>query len=132
MAALEHWREALQAFIAALCLWSLLGFASAIVARYISTAAPLRTALITGFAFAAAWCGRQWERKELVWLTYPLLAAAGIKLVMEDLPEGRSLNLVLSLLFLGAALVVLPRVLRRRTPEPVDSGQTSARSAGAD
>jgi hypothetical protein len=76
-------------------------------------AAPLRTALLTAMAIVVAWCGKRWNRSELVWLGYPLLALAGVKLVMEDFRLGRSITLFVSLIFFGGALVLLPRLLRR-------------------
>jgi hypothetical protein len=86
--------------------------AAGLAASWIS-AAPLRTALLTAMAIGVAWCGKRWNRTELVWLVYPLLAVAGIKLVMEDFRQGRSITLFLSLIFFGGALVLLPRLLRR-------------------
>lgn len=78
-------------------------------------AAPLRTALLTALAIGAGWCGRRWNRPELVWLVYPVLGLAGIKLLAEDFRQGRSITLFLSLILFGGALIALPRLLRARS-----------------
>jgi hypothetical protein len=110
-----HWTDPAEAVIsAALSSWGVAGLAAAGFSAVISESAPLRTALITALAIAAGWCGRRNERRELVWLVYPLLAVAGLKLVFEDLRQGRSITLFLSLIFFGGALVLLPRMWRAR------------------
>jgi hypothetical protein len=76
------------------------------------SAAPLRTALLTAAALAMAWS----RRAELRRLAYPLMALAGLKLLAEDLQQGRSLTLFGSLIFFGGGLILLPRLLRRAAP----------------
>ncbi len=45
-------------------------------------------------------------------LTYPVLAIAGLKLLIDDLPHGRPSTLVATFVVYGAALIIVPRVLR--------------------
>ncbi len=45
-------------------------------------------------------------------LTYPVLAIAGLKLLIDDLPHGRPSTLVATFVVYGAALIVVPRILR--------------------
>jgi hypothetical protein len=45
-------------------------------------------------------------------LTYPVLAIAGLKLLIDDLPHGRPSTLVATFVLYGAALIVVPRILR--------------------
>ena len=62
---------------------------------------------------AAAWSGMKWQRQELIWLVYALMAVAGGKLLMRDLRLENTLPLVVSLLLYGGTLTVLPRMLRK-------------------
>ncbi|MDR3719612.1 MAG: hypothetical protein P4K98_12485 [Bryobacteraceae bacterium] len=111
----DDWMDHAQAALAAasVCL-AVTGLAASWVYRYLSPAAPLRTALITALALAAAWSGLHWRRRELAWLAYPLMALSGFKLITEDFQQGRSLTLFASLIFFGGGLILLPRLLRRR------------------
>jgi hypothetical protein len=68
--------------------------------------ATLRTAVIAGAALLVARSGT-WAL-----LMYPLMLLGAWRLVMVDLHQERTAALFLSLLIYGAALMVLPRVLR--------------------
>jgi hypothetical protein len=111
----DDWMDHAQAALAAalVCL-ALTGLAASAVYRHLSPTAPLRTALITALALAAAWAGLHWRRRELTWLAYPLMALSGFKLITEDFQQGRSLTLFASLIFFGGGLILLPRLLRHR------------------
>jgi hypothetical protein len=50
--------------------------------------------------------------REASWLVYPLLVAGGIKLLVEDFPQGRAATLFLGLALYGGALIVAPRAAR--------------------
>ncbi len=110
-----HWMDLVEATlsVALVCL-AATGLAASAIYRYVSPAAPLRTALITAFALGAAWAGLHWRRRELTWLAYPLMALSGFKLLTEDFQQGRSLTLFASLIFFGGGLIVLPRLLRHK------------------
>jgi hypothetical protein len=44
---------------------------------------------------------------------YPLVALGGVKLLLQDLRDGRPATLVVSLALYGAVLVLAPRLLKR-------------------
>jgi hypothetical protein len=78
---------------------------------------PGRTAAVRGAVLAAAAVLLASLRRlptlaPLARLTYPVLAAAGLKLLIDDLPHGRPSTLVATFLLYGAALIVVPRILR--------------------
>jgi hypothetical protein len=75
--------------------------------------AAVRTAVLAGSALLLGWIAR-WERlHEAAWLVYPLLLAAGVKLLVEDFPHGRPLTLFVALALCGGALILAPRLARR-------------------
>jgi hypothetical protein len=45
-------------------------------------------------------------------LAYPLLAAAGVKVLIEDLRSGGPATLFATFVLYGAALMIVPRILR--------------------
>jgi hypothetical protein len=103
-----RWTDAVEVtLVAALAAWGAMGAAAGWM-----SAPPLRTAMLTAAVLAMAWSGR----KELRWLAYPLMGLAGLKLVAEDLLQGRSLTLFGSLIFFGGGLILLPRLMRRVRP----------------
>jgi hypothetical protein len=78
--------------------------------------ATLRTAVLALTAVVLAAAGRWARREELVWLVYPILALGGLKLLAQDVPQGRAATLVISFAAYGAALILAPRLLRRPSP----------------
>jgi hypothetical protein len=81
--------------------------------------AAVRSAVLAVAALALAACRRVSSVSELSRLAYPLLAAGGLKLLVEDLPHGRPTTLSLAFVLYGAALIAIPRLLRAgATPGP--------------
>lgn len=76
--------------------------------------ATVRTIVLAGAAIALAWTGRAGAFRESRWLVYPLLAAGGLKLVAEDFARSRPSTLFVALAAYGAALILAPRLTRRR------------------
>jgi hypothetical protein len=74
--------------------------------------AALRTVVLVA-AVILLCQGRATATAERAWLVYALLAVAAVKLVMDDLPHGRPTTLMIGLAAYGAALVIVPRALRR-------------------
>jgi hypothetical protein len=74
-------------------------------------AAALRTAVLAALALGLA-AARRASWPELGWLVYPLLALGGVKLLLQDLREGRPATLVLSLALYGAVLVLASRLVK--------------------
>ena len=78
--------------------------------------ATLRSIVLAATALGLAATGRRLGRAELAWLVYPVLALGGLKLLAQDVPQGRPATLVLSFAAYGAALILAPRLLRRPPP----------------
>ncbi len=76
-------------------------------------AAVLRTAVLAALALGLAAAARRGSWPELGWLVYPLVALGGVKLLLQDLREGRPATHVLSLAIYGAVLVLAPRLVKR-------------------
>ena len=83
-------------------------------------AAAIRTAILSLGAIILAALGSKRRLLELTWLVYPVLVVTGVKLVFEDLRHGNPLALFVSFAFLGVALIIAPRLLRRPAPVPRD------------
>ncbi|MGO8795164.1 MAG: hypothetical protein ACLQLC_10105 [Candidatus Sulfotelmatobacter sp.] len=73
----------------------------------------IRTLINCGLALALAFLGVRWKRIELGWVAYAAVAFGTLKLLFEDLRYGNPASLVLSLLFYGSVLILLPRLMRR-------------------
>ena len=99
------------------------GLALAVGLAPFTSAAPglalARTALLCAAALAAAWTSRWSRMKTLALLSLPILAAAGLKLLVEDLRAGSPATLFAAFALYGATLLLVPRLLRagsRRSP----------------
>ena len=73
----------------------------------------LGTVVLTTFSVAQAWACAYWRKPELVWLVYGFMGLGAWKLATRDFMNERNLTLVISLLFYGSALILLPRILHR-------------------
>ena len=80
--------------------------------------ATVRTSVLAAAALALAWAGRSERFRESAWLLYPVLAAGGLKLLVEDLPRSRPATLFIALALYGGALIVAPRLGRTGAPSP--------------
>jgi len=79
-----------------------------------SSLSMIRSAVICAFALALGILGRYQKRAELIWLAYAAVALGTLKLFLEDLRFGSAVTLVVSLLFYGLILILLPRLTKRR------------------
>jgi hypothetical protein len=77
-----------------------------------SHVAVIRTLITCGLALAVAFTGSRWQRVELVWTAYGILAFVSAKLLFEDLPHGRSGSIAISIFLYAVALILVPRVAR--------------------
>jgi hypothetical protein len=112
---------ATRCVIAALATWTsagvVVGFALTVLpagsidASQLST---IRTIVLVVSAIAVAATGAHPAGREAAWLTYPLLLIAGMKLVFVNFMQGRPTTLFAALAVYGAALIVAPRLLRRK------------------
>jgi len=73
----------------------------------------IRTIVICALALALGFLASRSRRRELGWLAYTALAFGSLKLVVEDLRFGNAASMMVSLLFYGMILILLPRLLRR-------------------
>jgi drug/metabolite transporter superfamily protein YnfA len=88
------------------------------VSRDPGLVAAIRSSVLAGAALLlAAGKGRP-RLLELSWLVWPLLALGGLKLVFEDLPNGRPATLFPAFALYGLALVYAPRLLRAASTSP--------------
>ena len=74
--------------------------------------ATVRTAILAASALALSALGPLERFREASWLVYPLLVAGGIKLAVEDFPQGRAATLFVGLALYGGALILAPRAAR--------------------
>jgi len=74
--------------------------------------AAVRTGVVAGTAVALAAVSRLTGFLELRWLVYPMFLVDGLKLFLEDLPQGRPTTQLLAFALFGIALMLAPRLLR--------------------
>jgi hypothetical protein len=73
----------------------------------------IRTIVNCALALSLGFLSSRWNHLELSWVAYAAVAFGTLKLLFEDLRFGNPASLVLSLLFYGLILILLPRVTRR-------------------
>ncbi|HEV3511654.1 MAG TPA: hypothetical protein VGS05_08100 [Candidatus Sulfotelmatobacter sp.] len=73
----------------------------------------IRTVVNCALALALGFLGSRWHHIELGWVAYAAVAFGSLKLLFEDLRFGNAASLVVSLLFYGLVLILLPRLTRR-------------------
>jgi len=54
---------------------------------------------------------------EARWLVYPVLLLVGVKLLLEDFPNGQPVSLFVALALVGSALLLVAKLLGRDTIE---------------
>lgn len=87
--------------------------------------AVIRTVVICAVALAFGFGAARSQRIEWRWVAYAAVACGTLKLAFEDLRFGNPASLVVSLLFYGLILIVLPRLMRSRQAETPVAGKTS-------
>lgn len=112
-----------QLIVLALSVWEVGGLMVALLAPVIAgvpgpeadlgALAALRTIILTVSAVTLALSSLHKRWPEARWLAYPLLALVGVKLILEDFPNGRPLTLFIALAVVGGALILVARLLRR-------------------
>ena len=75
--------------------------------------AALRTAILSVSSVTLALSSRYKRWPEARWLVYPVLILVGIKLFIEDFPNGQPATLFVALAFVGSALLLVARLLKR-------------------
>jgi hypothetical protein len=74
--------------------------------------ATARTLAAVGVALSLALIRRRVACPELKWIAYFALALGGVGLVVQGLPAGQPLMLLVSFVFYGAGLILIPRLSR--------------------
>ena len=72
----------------------------------------IRTVVNCLLALAFGFLSSRWKHLELGWAAYAAVAFGTLKLLFEDLRFGNAASLVVSLLFYGLILILLPRLTR--------------------
>lgn len=125
----ERWGKAAglpQLIVLALSVWEVGGLIVVVAAPLLAAAgtaepnlsvlASLRTAVLSMAAATLAISSRHRRWPEARWLAYPLLIVVAIKLFAEDFPHGQAATLFVSLAFVGSAVLVAAKVIRKERP----------------
>ena len=75
--------------------------------------AALRTAVLSGASVTLAVSSRFKRWPEARWLVYPVLLLVGVKLLVEDFPNGQPASLFVALALVGGALLLVAKLLSR-------------------
>jgi hypothetical protein len=75
--------------------------------------AALRTAVLSASSVTLALSSRFKRWPEARWLVYPVLILVGLKLFIEDFPNGQPATLFVALAFVGSALLLVAKLLKR-------------------
>ncbi len=120
-----------QLIVLALSVWAVGGLMVAFLAPTIAgvpgpeadlgALAALRTVVLTLSAVTLALSSRHRRWPEARWLVYPVLVLVGLKLIVEDFPNGRPLTMFIALGLLGGALIVVARFLRRERVQETET-----------
>lgn len=117
-----------QLIVLALAVWGVGGLIVAASAQSLAGAgsadpaldvlAAIRTAVLSAASVTLALSSRHWRWPEARWLVYPVLVLVGIKLFVEDFPNGQPVTLFIALGFVGTALLIVAPLLKRDASPP--------------
>ncbi len=112
-----------QLIVLALSVWEVGGLMVVFLAPLLADAggtepglavlAALRTAVLSISSVTLALSSRFRRWPEARWLVYPVLILVGIKLFVEDFPNGQPASLFVALVFVGGALLLVAKLLNR-------------------
>lgn len=80
---------------------------------HLAVLAALRTAVLSAASVTLALSSGHKRWPEARWLVYPVLILVGIKLFVEDFPNGQPVTLFVALAFVGGALLLVAKLFRR-------------------
>jgi len=122
----ERWGVAAglpQLIVLALSVWEVGGLMVVYLATLVASTseaepnlavlAALRTAVLSASSVTLALSSRYRRWPEARWLVYPVLILVGIKLFVEDFPNGQPATLFVALAFVGGALLLVAKLLQR-------------------
>ena len=75
--------------------------------------ATLRSVILAGAAAVLALASRLPRFSEAAWIAYGALVGGAVKILAEDFPQSRPSTLFLALAAYGAALIYVPKILKR-------------------
>jgi hypothetical protein len=106
---------------AAVAVSAIVGLAGGSGGMAASKLSVVRTVVGCAVALTLAFVGSRWKRVELGWVAYAAVGFGTLKLLFEDLRFGNAASLVVSLLFYGGVLILLPRMMQRGQKEAADT-----------
>ena len=112
-----------QLIVLALSVWEVGGLMVVYVAPVLAGAgtpeanlavlAALRTAVLSAASVTLALSSRFKRWPEARWLVYPVLVLVGVKLFLEDFPNGQPASLFVALALVGSSLILVAKLLGR-------------------
>ncbi len=112
-----------QLIVLALAVWEVGGLMVAYLAPALAGAgsadanpavlAALRTTVLSAASVTLAMSSRFKRWPEARWLVYPVLLLVGVKLLLEDFPNGQPASLFVALALVGSALLLVAKLLSR-------------------
>ena len=82
--------------------------------EFVRTLGAARIGAMAAVTLALSSRFKRWP--EARWLAYPVLVLVGIKLFAEDFPNGNAASLFVSLAFVGSAVLLVAKVIKRDRP----------------
>jgi hypothetical protein len=107
--------------IAGLCVTVIVLLATGRIDLGPSRLSVVRTIVNCGLAITLGYLGFRQKRIELGWVAYAAVGFGALKLLYEDLRFGNNASLVVSFVFYGAVLILLPRLTRRRGEQETEN-----------
>jgi hypothetical protein len=98
--------------ILALLVYLLAAIVSQVTALHAPLMAILRTVALSMTALGLALAGARWQRSELVWTGYAVIALCTLKLLFEDIRNGTAVSIAVSFFVYGMVWVLVPRIIR--------------------
>jgi hypothetical protein len=80
--------------------------------------AALRTAVLSVASVTLALSSQHPRWPEARWLVYPVLVLVGVKLFVEDFPNGEPMTLFVALAFVGSALLLVNPLISKDDQQP--------------
>lgn len=119
---------AVSTVLAATAFWSIAGLGALLLSpicrkpadaeAVVDYCPTVLTALLVFCCVSAAFGATRLSRRELTWVSVGLAAVAGYKLIVQDMHEATAFGVVISLTAYGAALSILPRLIRWTRTNP--------------
>lgn len=88
----------------------------------------VRTLSLVGLSLVFAAAQRRVGTHDLGWASFAALGLALVKLLAQDLPQGKPMFLVVAFMAFGGAIIALPRLLKR-PPSPASAEPQKAEAA---